>query len=218
MLLALDLAGDVGRLGLARPDGGAAWRITEHRFGGDRGRMLVPALDAFLREEGVAREMLRGVVVGIGPGSYTGLRIAASAARALGHALGIPVGGVCGMAAAGLRAPVGSEVHVLQDAFRGETYHLSLVRHDDDVVEVVSGPQVLGREEARARVGLGQAFLGDPSLAGDGARMIDDSPHPFAADLLRFARSRGVGLDGSGFDALEAATPLYLRPAAVRRG
>jgi tRNA threonylcarbamoyl adenosine modification protein YeaZ len=52
---------------------------------------LVPAIAEVLQEAGVDRDELAGVVVGAGPGSFTGVRVAAATAKGLAHALGIPM-------------------------------------------------------------------------------------------------------------------------------
>ncbi|MCX6354652.1 MAG: tRNA (adenosine(37)-N6)-threonylcarbamoyltransferase complex dimerization subunit type 1 TsaB [Candidatus Aureabacteria bacterium] len=55
---------------------------------------LIPSLDTMLKREGIGREELRGITVGIGPGSFTGIRLGISTARGLSMALGIPLRGV----------------------------------------------------------------------------------------------------------------------------
>ncbi|MDW7738840.1 MAG: tRNA (adenosine(37)-N6)-threonylcarbamoyltransferase complex dimerization subunit type 1 TsaB [Bacillota bacterium] len=55
---------------------------------------LMPLLDQMLTESGIEREQLEAVAVAAGPGSFTGLRIGISTARALAQGLDIPVVGV----------------------------------------------------------------------------------------------------------------------------
>ncbi len=61
---------------------------------------LVPAIERTLDEAGLDRKALEGIVVGRGPGSFTGVRIAAATARGLARALGIPVWARSSLAAA----------------------------------------------------------------------------------------------------------------------
>ena len=89
-LLGLELSPDPCSLALLREDG----QLATRQFGGERGRALLHEIDGLMREAGTERAELRGIVVGIGPGSYTGLRIACTAARSLAYALEIPVGGI----------------------------------------------------------------------------------------------------------------------------
>ncbi|MQA83250.1 MAG: tRNA (adenosine(37)-N6)-threonylcarbamoyltransferase complex dimerization subunit type 1 TsaB [Streptosporangiales bacterium] len=57
--------------------------------------LLVPSIDAVLREAGASRRDLTDVAVGVGPGPFTGLRVGLVTARSLGHALGVAVHGLC---------------------------------------------------------------------------------------------------------------------------
>ena len=117
-LLGLELSPDPCSLALLREDG----QLATRQFGGERGRALLHEIDGLMREAGTERAELRGIVVGIGPGSYTGLRIACTAARSLAYALEIPVGGISSFDAAIAEAGEGI-THVVLDAYRGEVYH-----------------------------------------------------------------------------------------------
>lgn len=59
------------------------------------GELLLPAVDAVLAEAGVKLDAVTGIVVGVGPGPYTGLRVGLVTAATFGSALGVPVHGVC---------------------------------------------------------------------------------------------------------------------------
>jgi tRNA threonylcarbamoyl adenosine modification protein YeaZ len=78
---------------------------------------------------------LSAVVVGCGPGPFTGLRVGMATAAAYGHALGIPVRGVCSLDAIGIEMT--GEVLVVTDARRREVYW---ARYRDGVR--VDGPNV----------------------------------------------------------------------------
>ena len=58
---------------------------------------LVPHIDMLLRASQVERNELKGIVVSIGPGSFTGLRIGMGTAKAMAYALQIPLYGVMTM-------------------------------------------------------------------------------------------------------------------------
>jgi tRNA threonylcarbamoyl adenosine modification protein YeaZ len=88
-ILAFDTSGGLGSVAL-QVDG----RRLVRRFLPERGRqaaLLVPGIREAMEEAGVRPRELGGLVVGRGPGSFTGVRIAAATARGLAHALGIPL-------------------------------------------------------------------------------------------------------------------------------
>ena len=60
---------------------------------------LIPTIGAVLQEAGVDLSELTGLVVGAGPGSFTGVRVAAATAKGLAHALDIPLWAVSSLEA-----------------------------------------------------------------------------------------------------------------------
>ncbi|MCG0240038.1 MAG: tRNA (adenosine(37)-N6)-threonylcarbamoyltransferase complex dimerization subunit type 1 TsaB [Firmicutes bacterium] len=84
---------------------------------------LLPLIAQVFQEAGRDRRELAAVAAGVGPGSFTGLRIGLSAAKALAFALGIPCVPVSTLAAIAAGLPSGSGlVAPLLDAKRGEVY------------------------------------------------------------------------------------------------
>jgi len=97
-LLAFDTSEGVGSVAVGR--GGS---VLVERSLGERtqhARLLLQTVAALLSECGIAREDLTGVVVGAGPGSFTGVRVAAATAKGLCHALAIPLHPVSSLKAA----------------------------------------------------------------------------------------------------------------------
>lgn len=215
MLLAFDLAAADASLALGA--GPRLEPIAERAFAGTRGRSLIAEADAALRAAGAARADLRGLVVGTGPGSYTGLRVACAAARALAWALRIPCGGVASFAAAAFAAPPGAPVHLLLDAFRGEVYHAAYERAGRSL-RVVAAPAVCAPERLGERVPVGARVLGDARFVAHEVEWLGARTAPSAAQLLDCAAALGARADGAGVAALGPAAPLYLRPAAFRPG
>jgi tRNA threonylcarbamoyl adenosine modification protein YeaZ len=134
------------------------------------------------------------VVVGVGPGPFTGLRVGIVTAAAFAEARGLPVAGVCSLD--GLAAP---GVGVVTDARRKEVYWAAY----DDAGVRVDGPHVTKPDEAR------ESLLGR-HVVGDGAQLYgfatSESPrYPQVAALARASLTQHLPL-----------TPLYLRrPDAV---
>jgi tRNA threonylcarbamoyl adenosine modification protein YeaZ len=70
-------------------DGVSTW-TAGHRHG----ETLLPTIGRFLGEQNVRRSRLAGIVVGTGPGAFTGLRVGMATAKGMAHGLGIPLAGV----------------------------------------------------------------------------------------------------------------------------
>lgn len=58
------------------------------------GETLLPTIGRFLGEQNIRRSRLSGIVVGTGPGAFTGLRVGLATAKGLAHGLGLPIAGV----------------------------------------------------------------------------------------------------------------------------
>ena len=136
------------------------------------------------------------VVVGVGPGPFTGLRVGIVTAAAFAEARGLPVHGVCSLD--GLAAPGAG---VVTDARRKEVYWAVY----DEQARRVDGPHVTVPDVARlAMVGL--------SVVGDGAQLYGfaTASTPRYPDVGRLADA--ALRDGQHLPL----TPLYLRrPDAV---
>lgn len=214
-ILALELSSDPSWVALqVDAGGGAGAPVHERSFAGERGRFLLPEVDALLTGAGLEPRDVGCVLVGTGPGSYTGLRIACSAARALAFALGIRAYGLPSFAAAALAAGPGQEVDLLADAYRGEVYH-ARYRRTASGVEELRAPRVLSREDARSAVPDGGLLIGEPGLCAGRPRVLAESIRPRASDLIRLLHGI-TRSDPRGELPLPPPVPLYLRAAARR--
>ncbi len=119
-VLAIDTATPAVTAGVVRLDGVQvlAERVTVDARA--HAEQLTPNAVAALADAGLGVDELDAVVVGCGPGPFTGLRVGMATAAAYGHALGIPVHGVCSLDAIGVDT-VG-DVLVVTDARRREVY------------------------------------------------------------------------------------------------
>ncbi|PQM46606.1 tRNA threonylcarbamoyladenosine biosynthesis protein TsaB [Mycobacterium talmoniae] len=117
VILAIDTATPAVTAGIVRRGEGVtvlAERVTvDARAHAER---LTPNVLAALTDAGLGMADLGAVVVGCGPGPFTGLRVGMATAAAYGHALGIPVHGVCSLDAIGVQT--GGEALVVTDARR----------------------------------------------------------------------------------------------------
>jgi tRNA threonylcarbamoyl adenosine modification protein YeaZ len=150
IILAIDTATPAVTAGIVKLDGieVLAERVTVDARA--HAEQLTPNVLAALADAGLTVGDLGAVVVGCGPGPFTGLRVGMATAAAYGHALGIPVHGVCSLDAMGVNT-VGDAL-VVTDARRREVYwarYRDGVRVDGPAVN--SPADVPGAAEALAR-------------------------------------------------------------------
>ena len=120
-LLALDTSTDRSAVALAVP--GGSIRVAPGDLGIRHGRSLLPAIRDLLQLEGLTAADLACVAVGLGPGSFTGLRIGLTAAKVLAYVRGIPLVGLDSLEVIARNAPRDSpRVAVIVDAQRGEVF------------------------------------------------------------------------------------------------
>ena len=101
-LLAIDTATSRIIVAAGDPDGSLI-RALDWPAGHRHGERLLPGLEELLAETGLALADLGGIVVGTGPGAFTGLRVGLATAKTLAHSTGTPIAGV-GTGTALLRA------------------------------------------------------------------------------------------------------------------
>jgi tRNA threonylcarbamoyl adenosine modification protein YeaZ len=92
-ILAIDTATTHVVIATGTPDG-AADGVSTWTAGYRHGETLLPSIGRFLGEQNIRRSRLTGIVVGTGPGAFTGLRVGIATAKGLAHGLGIPLVGV----------------------------------------------------------------------------------------------------------------------------
>ncbi|WP_170219928.1 tRNA (adenosine(37)-N6)-threonylcarbamoyltransferase complex dimerization subunit type 1 TsaB [Mycolicibacterium hodleri] len=122
VVLAIDTATAAVTAGVVRR-GAAGVEVLGERVTVDaraHAEQLTPNVLGALADAGLGMVDLGAVVVGCGPGPFTGLRVGMATAAAYGHALGIPVFGVCSLDAIGV--DTSGEVLVVTDARRREVY------------------------------------------------------------------------------------------------
>jgi tRNA threonylcarbamoyladenosine biosynthesis protein TsaB len=194
LILALDTATDVATVALLR----------NGEVLGERASRAVSVLkdaEELLEEAGLGTGDLDGIVVGTGPGSYTGLRMGLVTARALAVSLGLPVAGVSTLDALTAGAP--GAVPVI-DAKRSEVF--TLVGGEPACVAAAD----LEIEPGRTYVGDGAVRYRREIGAAGGLVPPDDAREhvPWARHHAALAREFGPG---------ESAEPIYLRVPDAER-
>jgi tRNA threonylcarbamoyladenosine biosynthesis protein TsaB len=161
------------------------------------------------------------VAVGLGPGSFTGLRIGIATARGLGASLGLALSGVCTLDAIGRgmgEAGIAGERLAVLDARRGEVFAALYSERGERVWE----PLVCRPEQLVERV----AELGStPSAAGSGAVRFrhelarHDVPIADDADPVHRVAARHVCALAAALEDEDAGelAPIYLRPPDAER-
>lgn len=92
-ILAFDTATTQVVVATGTPDGKVDG-VTTWPAGYRHGETLLATIGRFLGEQNVRRSRLTGIVVGTGPGAFTGLRVGIATAKGLAHGLGVPIVGV----------------------------------------------------------------------------------------------------------------------------
>lgn len=163
-----------------------------------RASTLLSDVDALLRQAGAHPRDITGLAVGIGPGSFTGIRIGLAAARGLALALDVPAAGVSTLDALAAGAP--GAIPVI-DAKRHEVF-------------VAGPPRAVAPAELEVEPGA--------TYVGDGARRYRDVFEQAGADVppdedeLHLPRARFHAQLAAGFGPAELVEPLYVRlPDAV---
>ena len=184
--------------------------LAERHVALERGHSerLMPELRALLAPFGGPSFRPARIIVEIGPGSFTGLRIGLAAARALGLAWQCPVMGVRStllVAAAAQAAGINGPAMIALAAPRGQIW---LEAFDLPALKSLGAPQALLPEDAAHQIGR------YPALAGTVCRPASTRPSDTLTDLAIAPMARSAALVPDWL--LAAPVPLYIRPGEVR--
>ena len=214
-LLALETATESCSAALSTDNG-----VTAHSQIAPRrhAELLLPMCEELLSAAGLVRRDLDALAVGCGPGAFTGVRLAISAAQGIAFALGIPVVPVSSLAALALQAPDnGAPILAVIDARMGEIYAGTFRRTREGGLDAITpasvGPaQALELPEAAAWnvIGSGWTVARELLLAKLHALPLwaEGDRYPQATDVARLALP--MARAGRGI-AAEHLAPVYLR-------
>jgi tRNA threonylcarbamoyladenosine biosynthesis protein TsaB len=182
---------------------------------------VLPALNAALSLARVDRSAVREVVVGAGPGSFTGVRVAGATAKGVVAALDVPLVAYSSLLALTAGVPADRPVCALFDARRGEVY-AGCWQVGTERLETILGPMV-GSVAAvvDATRAASPLFVGDgairyrEALRSAGGAVAVVPAHPRASVLLWLAEHHR---HGAGVEEVAAWEPLYVRGSSAERG
>lgn len=201
-LVAIDTSSQLGTI--AAFDGGVL--VGERASGvmNAHGESLLGLLDELFRELGWAPEDVGRWAVGVGPGSFTGTRVAVSTVKGIAFATGAAIAAVTSFDAIEHGLALDGSFVTLVDAGKGELF----VRFSGEAPGHATLDVV--REQARAR-GVRHA-VGAPArgLALDGVTVHADPPH----DVARAVAIGRVAFAAPAVD-LDSLEPLYVRPPEI---
>lgn len=161
---AIDTATPSPSVALVRDDA----PVAELRVSAERGsgRRVLEAAHGLLASVGMDASAIGRVVVGVGPGGFTGLRIGIATALGLGQALKVPVDGVVSLEALALgihrSAPEAAVVVPVLDARRRELFAAAYRPGPGAALREMRAPCAVAPEE----IGAWIASLGEPAVAG----------------------------------------------------
>lgn len=216
-ILAIETSSEACSCALLLVDGSIAQRLEvaprQHT------QLLLPMVDSVLSETGISLSAVDCFAFGRGPGSFTGVRIAASAIQGLALAVDRPVLGISSLAAVALgdNERITDPVLAVFDARMGEVY-LGAFRPDADGLPVAIDEEHLGAPELVALPSTGEWFgagAGWPvhgeqiaRRLGSRLRGVDADRLPCATQIARLAAAPARLGQGT---AAEHALPNYLR-------
>jgi len=228
--LALDTATDVASVAVGRGGEGGSRPVGPPQAGSHvqgarrHAAEIIRLIDFALGRVGIRSAELDGIVVGDGPGSFTGLRIGWAAAKGLAQEAGLDVVAVPSLVAAAAAAslPLGPvPIAACFDALRGQVYGAQYVIHPDRVETLVAPAVLTIADLASAAPAIPRLVVGDGAtryreavVEWCGTAPVPLEALPPTATLLLSLRSRAGA--GRAIEDLTTAEPTYGRPAEAQ--
>lgn len=184
-------------------------------------RLILPMVEALLLEAGINKDEVQGIAFGRGPGSFTGVRIAAAVAQGLAFARDLPVYPVSTLAALAQQAARRGESAILAaiDARMREVYWGAYNVDDGGLVhligtEMVCAPVQVSPPRKAHWFGIGSGWEAYPSELAQGLSVglagVDSAALPAAEDILRLAAAVAPV-------RADRALPVYLRDRVAEK-
>lgn len=182
----------------------------EHERANAHAESILPLIERALSLAGWNRSQLDRVAVGIGPGSFTGLRVGIAIAQGLSEGLEIPLVGVESLRVMALAVPAehpGCRCAIV-DARRGELFAAA---YEADGREVLAARLVAGLD---ALAPLAQS-LGSPLFIGDRVAGLPSSLRTHRSPDTDLPHARWTAIAGADAAPTPIVRPLYVRDAGA---
>ncbi len=185
------------------------------RAGQTHSQLLLPQCRSLLEEARIDLQQLDCIAFGMGPGSFTGLRIGCAAAQGLAFAADLPVIGINSLQAMAAESG-GDKVLVCLDARMGEIYHALYARVDGSILEIrapgVCKPEEMPGLDGDGWTGCGNGFATYAAVLmsqfGGALNLVTENCYPYARQIAILAAGQFAKEGGC---AAESALPLYIR-------
>jgi len=198
-------------------------RLACERFftkGLRHGKELVPVIDAVLKDHGLKPEDVDLFAVSRGPGSYTGIRVGVTCAKAMAYALGKKLAGVPSLDVLAQNAPASArKVYCMVDAKRKRVYFCSYHRDESGLLVRDTDCAAVPLAQALGAIEPGGFVIGDAiglqaeAFAARGAALAREDLWLPRASAVAALGDRNVRT--SGADDPFTLVPIYLhRPEA----
>jgi tRNA threonylcarbamoyladenosine biosynthesis protein TsaB len=215
--LIVETSGRAGAVGLARR--GVVVRAHALDEARRHARDLAAAAGAMLAAEGLRPADVAGVMVSIGPGSYTGLRVGVMSAKAFAYAAGCRLVAVPTFHAIARQAPAEArDVWVIADALQGMIYLQRFTRPADGADPVPADELRIDRAEDWVNRAAPGTWLTGPGVAvvadriPAGVRLVPEADRPPTVEGVYRV---GLSLPPLTRDEVFRLEPLYLRGSSA---
>lgn len=220
-ILAIESSGRHASVAALYGNAGSTSLLRQTLLGGNQrtAQMLAPAMQQLLAAVEWKPNSVELVAVTVGPGSFTGLRIGVTTAKAFAYAASVDVIGVNTLESLAIQAPVAtSPLWVILDAQRQELFAARFVVGDDAQIQTEVSTRIIPQDEWLRSLLPGQRVIG-PALQRLQSRLpthIEPCPEslwqPTAAAVGRLAWKN---YQAGQRDDVWKLSPHYYRPSAA---
>jgi len=154
-ILGIDSSTSVLKIGLSLPSGKVMSAENRDRY--RHAEFIFKLIDDVLKDNDVSKRQLKGIIVSIGPGSFTGLRVGLATVKALALSLGIPLSGVSSFAGIADRLYRNYGTTVVLIPSRRDEYYSGVIdsnQFDDNNIKLLSTKEIANLNKKQNILGI----------------------------------------------------------------